>query len=100
MRKPLSLFALIWLTVGIASMGPWLTGNQQRVAGLAYAQSSAFYQGKTIRIVVGSDSGGLYDLWARLFTKHMPKHIAGNPNMIVQNMPGAGSLAATITFTA
>jgi tripartite-type tricarboxylate transporter receptor subunit TctC len=54
-----------------------------------------FYQGKTIRIIVGSDSGGLYDLWARLLAKHMPKHIPGNPNMIVQNMPGAGGLTAT-----
>ena len=78
-----------------ASIGPSLTSNRERVAGLAYGQSPPFYQGKTIRIVVGSDSGGLYDLWARLFAKHMPKHIAGNPNMIVQNMPGAGGLAAT-----
>jgi len=62
---------------------------------MAYAQNPPFYQGKTIRIVVGSDGGGLYDLWARLFAKHMPKHIPGNPNMIVQNMPGAGGLAAT-----
>ena len=63
---------------------------------MAYAQNPPFYQGKTIRIVVGSDSGGLYDLWARLFAKHMPKHIPGNPNMIVQNMPGAGGLAEII----
>ena len=95
MRKTLSLFALIGLTAWSASLAPSLRGNRERVAGLAYAQSPSFYQGKTIRIVVGSDSGGLYDLWARLFAKHMPKHIAGNPNMIVQNMPGAGGLAAT-----
>ena len=95
MRKPLSLFALLWLTAWSVSPGPSLRVNQEPVAGLAYAQGSSFYQGKTIRIVVGSDSGGLYDLWARLFAKHMPRHIAGNPNMIVQNMPGAGGLAAT-----
>ena len=95
MRKTLPLFALIWLTVCSASIGPLLMGNRQWVAGLAYAQGPSFYQGKTIRIVVGSDTGGLYDLWARLFAKHMPKHIAGNPNMIVQNMSGAGGLAAT-----
>src|SRR5215475_9008578 len=73
------------------------SGPAQRGAafvGLAYAHPP-FYQGKTIRIIVGSDSGGLYDLWARLFAKHMPKHIPGSPNMIVQNMPGAGGLAAT-----
>jgi tripartite-type tricarboxylate transporter receptor subunit TctC len=59
-----------------------------------YSQTP-FYQGKTLRIIVGSDSGGLYDLWARLLAKHMPKHIPGNPSMIVQNMPGAGGLTAT-----
>ncbi len=95
MKKTFSLFALTGLTLWSASIAPLLIGNRQRVAGLAYAQSPPFYQGKTIRIVVATDSGGLYDLWARLFAKHMPKHIAGNPNMIVQNMPGAGGLAAT-----
>lgn len=54
-----------------------------------------FYKGKTIRIIVGFTPGGFYDRWARLFAKHMPKHIAGSPEMIVQNMPGAGSLVAT-----
>jgi hypothetical protein len=49
--------------------------SRERVFDIAYAQNPAFYQGKTIRIMVGSDSGGLYDLWARLFAKHMPKHI-------------------------
>jgi len=95
MRKTLLLFVLIWLTVWSASLGLLLMGDRQRNARFAYAQSPSFYQGKTIRLVVGTDSGGLYDLWARLFAKHMPKHIAGNPNMIVQNMPGAGGLAAT-----
>ena len=98
MRKTLSLFAVIWLTLigtHLLSELSLLTGHQERVAAVAYAQNPPFYQGKTIRIIVGSDSGGLYDLWARLFAKHMPKHIPGNPNMIVQNMPGAGGLAAT-----
>ena len=57
------------------------------------AQSN-FYQGKTITVVVGSAPGGLYDLWARLFARTMGKYIPGNPNMLVQNMPGAGSLVA------
>jgi hypothetical protein len=50
-----------------------------------------FYQGKTIQVVVGSAPGGLYDQWGRLLAKSMGKYIAGNPNMIVQNMPGGGS---------
>lgn len=80
-------------TLGVSLFAP--KQSRVRVADIAYAQNPAFYQGKTVRIIVGSDSGGLYDLWARLFAKHMPKHIPGNPNMIVQNMPGAGGLAAT-----
>ena len=58
-----------------------------------YAQNS-FFQGKTIRIIVGSSSGGGYDLWARLLARYYGKHIPGNPELVVQNMPGAGSLVA------
>ena len=53
-----------------------------------------FYQGKSIRIIDGGQAGGLYDLWARLFANHMGKHIPGNPAIIGQNMPGAGSVIA------
>jgi len=53
-----------------------------------------FYQGKTIRIIVGTTPGVLYDQWARLVTAHMGKHIPGKPNFIVQNMPGAGHMIA------
>jgi len=59
------------------------------------AQAEPFYQGKTIRIMVGSTAGGFYDRWARLFAKHMGKYIPGNPEVIAQNMPGAGSVIAT-----
>ncbi len=54
-----------------------------------------YYQGKTIKIVVGFTSGGFYDRWARLLARHLPKYIPGNPDIIVQNMPGAGSVIAT-----
>jgi tripartite-type tricarboxylate transporter receptor subunit TctC len=61
----------------------------------AQAQSVAdFYRGKTITIVVGSDTGGGYDLNARVLARHMARHIPGNPTVIVQDMPGAGSLTA------
>jgi tripartite-type tricarboxylate transporter receptor subunit TctC len=59
----------------------------------AYAQSN-FYQGKTITVVVGSAPGGLYDLWGRLFARTMGKYLPGNPNMHVQNMPGAATIVA------
>jgi tripartite-type tricarboxylate transporter receptor subunit TctC len=98
MRNKISLVMVICLTLVLSdSIFSFylLVGSRELVADIAYAQNPSFYQGKTIRIIVGSDSGGLYDLWARLFAKHMPKHIPGNPNMIVQNMPGAGGLAAT-----
>jgi tripartite-type tricarboxylate transporter receptor subunit TctC len=63
------------------------------VSGAAlHAQSDPFFKGKTIRIIGGS--GGFYELWARLVARHMGKHIPGNPNIIVQNMLGAGSLIA------
>ena len=53
-----------------------------------------FYKGKTMRIVVGSTPGGFYDRWARMFARYMPKYIPGSPEIVVQNMPGAGSLVA------
>jgi tripartite-type tricarboxylate transporter receptor subunit TctC len=62
---------------------------------IAHAQSAPFYQGKTMRIIVGFTSGGLYDQYARFLARFMGKHLPGNPNIIVQNMPGAGSLIAT-----
>ena len=39
-----------------------------------------YYQGKTITVIVGTVAGDLYDLYARAFAQHMPKHIPGNPN--------------------
>ncbi len=53
------------------------------------------YQGKQIRIVVGNTVGGFFDRWARLLARHLPKHIPGTPDIIVQNMPGAGSIVAS-----
>jgi len=56
--------------------------------------AAPYYEGKTIRIVVGSEPGGGYDRMARLLAKHLPKHIPGKPLIIVENMPGAGSIIA------
>jgi tripartite-type tricarboxylate transporter receptor subunit TctC len=60
----------------------------------AQAQSEPFYSGKTVRIIVGFTPGGFYDRWARLLSRYMPKYIPGNPNFLVQNMPGASSVIA------
>ena len=64
-------------------------------SSLASAQPAPFFQGKTIRLVVGSPPGGFYDIAARLLARHMGKYLPGNPEIIVQNMPGASSLVAT-----
>jgi tripartite-type tricarboxylate transporter receptor subunit TctC len=53
-----------------------------------------FYAGKTLRILVGFGPGGGYDLYARTLARHLGRHIAGEPTVLVQNMPGAGSLKA------
>jgi tripartite-type tricarboxylate transporter receptor subunit TctC len=53
-----------------------------------------FYRGKTVTIVVGFSTGNGADSYARLLSRFMGKHIPGNPSIIVQNMPGAGSLVA------
>src|SRR5215475_1380253 len=55
----------------------------------AIAQSD-FYKGKTITVYIGTTPGALYDQWSRLLAQYMPKHIPGKPDMISQNMPGAG----------
>lgn len=60
----------------------------------AQAQSDSFYKGKQIKIVVGFPPGGIVDLWARLIAQHWGKQIPGNPDFVVQNMPGGGSMIA------
>ena len=60
---------------------------------------SDFYKGKTITVYVGTTPGALYDQWSRILAMHMGKHIPGNPDMIVQNMPGAGhKIAANYVY--
>jgi tripartite-type tricarboxylate transporter receptor subunit TctC len=58
------------------------------------AQFEQFYKDKTVRVIVGFTPGGFYDRWARLLSRYMPKYIPGNPNFLVQNMPGASSVIA------
>jgi tripartite-type tricarboxylate transporter receptor subunit TctC len=63
------------------------------------AQPSEYYSGKTVRVIVGLEAGGTVDVFVRAFAAHLKKHIPGNPTIIVQNMPGAGTYAA-INFLA
>jgi tripartite-type tricarboxylate transporter receptor subunit TctC len=58
------------------------------------AAQDPFYKGKTVTLVVGYSAGGGYDQYARLVARHLGHHIPGNPNVIVQNMPGAASMTS------
>jgi tripartite-type tricarboxylate transporter receptor subunit TctC len=60
----------------------------------APAGAQEVYAGKTVRFVVGVSAGGGFDLLTRMIARHMGRHLPGNPAMIVENMPGAGSLIA------
>jgi tripartite-type tricarboxylate transporter receptor subunit TctC len=63
------------------------------LAAPANAQGPAdFYKGKKVDLYVGYSAGGGYDVYGRLLARHMSKHIPGNPNIVPQNMTGAGSL--------
>jgi tripartite-type tricarboxylate transporter receptor subunit TctC len=59
----------------------------------AHAQAD-FYKSKTLNVIVGFTPAGGYDVNARAIARHIARHIPGNPNVIVQNAPGAGSLSA------
>src|SRR5215468_5813007 len=58
------------------------------------APAAEYYAGKTIDFIVGTPPGGGYDIYARAVARHMPRHIPGQPTMVVKNMPGAGSAKA------
>jgi tripartite-type tricarboxylate transporter receptor subunit TctC len=51
-----------------------------------------FYRGRSLNLIVGYSAGGGYDTYSRILARHLGKHIPGNPTVVVQNMPGAGSL--------
>jgi tripartite-type tricarboxylate transporter receptor subunit TctC len=83
--EPLCLTAAIAALVGLFSATR--VGAQDGVAD--------FFKGKQVSIIVGSSAGGGYDTYARLIARHLGNHIPGNPGVVVQNMPGAGSNKAT-----
>ena len=65
------------------------------VVSSANVQAQAdFYKGKTLRVIIGYSAGGTNDLWARTVARFWGKYIPGNPDIIVQNMPGAGTMVA------
>lgn len=84
-----TLFKIVALSV-LAICGQCLGSNDVAAADAA----RPFYQGKNLEIVVGYAPGGGYDAYARLVGRTIVKHIPGNPILVVQNMPGAGSRVA------
>ena len=64
------------------------------LASIAYATSHEFFKGKAIRLVVGTSAGGAQDEWARFLAPHLARNIPGSPDIVVQNMPGAGTVVA------
>ena len=65
------------------------------LAGAAAAQTpEQFYKGKNIDLIIGYPPAGSNDVYARLLTRHLGKHIPGNPTVVPQNKPGAGSFLA------
>jgi len=78
-------------------MSPWrlsLAALALVGAGAPAHAVSDFYRGRTVSLVIGYAPGGGYDLYARTLARHMTRHIPGSPTIIVQNMPGAGSIKA------
>jgi tripartite-type tricarboxylate transporter receptor subunit TctC len=64
------------------------------VATSTVAQSPDAFAGKTVQMIIGFGPGGGYDLWGRTVARHIGKHLPGKPNVVPQNMPGAGSYMA------
>jgi tripartite-type tricarboxylate transporter receptor subunit TctC len=75
----------------IAGMALMLAMLAEPAAG----QPAEFYAGKTLRILIGLEAGGTVDTWARMFAAQLRKHIPGQPNVVLQNMPSAAGVGAT-----
>lgn len=70
------------------------------LSNVSAATPDDFYKGKTVRVVVGNSAGGAMDDWARFLAPILAKHIPGNPDVVVQNMPGAaGVIAANYVYS-
>ena len=63
-------------------------------AGASAQSVEDFYRGRTVSLIMGTGPGGSYDLYGRLIAQHLPRFIPGNPNIVVEHMPGAGGATA------
>jgi tripartite-type tricarboxylate transporter receptor subunit TctC len=89
-QQKIRMQIIVGLAVVVSALGlTTSTGKAENDTDVA-----AFYRGKVIKVIVGFNPGGGYDMYARLLARHMSRHIPGNPTLVVQNMPGSGSLKA------
>ncbi len=86
MFKESKLFALpLGFLASLLVCGPMPASAQE---------ASGFYAGKTVQMIIGFGPGGGYDLWGRIVARHIGRHLPGNPNVVSQNLEGAGSFRA------
>lgn len=87
MRKTKGTSAAVLLMLAVLFPGTSVTNPVASAQG-----EQPYYRGKTLRFIVGFSPGGGHDTYTRLIAKHLSRYIPGNPSVIVQNMPGGGSL--------
>ena len=77
-----------WIRIVAAACA--LAGGEARADAV-----SDFYRGKIIRLVIGSNNGGSYDTYGRMFAQHFSRHVPGEPQIVIENMPGASGIRST-----
>ena len=82
------------MSVAVARLFKSVIGLGFTLIAAVPASGQEFYKGKTIVLIVGTAAGGGFDTYSRMLARHIGKYLPGNPNTIVQNMPGAGQLIA------
>jgi len=87
--RPIRRVSMCAMWASAAALAATLATQAARSAGV-----EDFYRGKTVSLLIGYSVGGGYDAYGRLVARHFGKHLPGNPNVVPQNMSGAGSLKA------
>lgn len=106
MNKLLMAIAILSVMLGACTGARQTAAQRSEQASVSQGEAfneqavADFYRGKTIRIIVGFGPAGAFDAYSRLLAKHMPQYIPGNPNIVVENRPGAASaIAANVVYS-
>src|SRR4051794_740989 len=70
----------------------WVSATLISIAGAATSEEGIDFRGRTVTVIASFEAGGPYDFYSRLIARHLGGHLPGSPNVVVQNMPGAGGL--------